>query len=211
METTNPKNVVCAALGVLIGLLIGIACSGPSSSHRRGAASFKLKAPAPDWEFHRHVLGDAFVWARQTVPFFESSDEDVTQAYYYRWRLFWMHLKRTPRWGYVLTEFLNPVPWAGPHGTINCPFGHQSAEARWVRDAAVLDNYSLFWFRHPKADRRYTWWPAHSALERFKLDGRLGVLRELRAHLEREYDRWVERSVLPATAALMAQMAAVLV
>ena len=73
--------------------------------------------------------------------------------YYYRWRVFWLHLKRDARYGYTLSEFKKPeltltltltlsltrygytlseflprVGWSGPFGTINCPFGHQAAE-----------------------------------------------------------------------------------
>jgi len=105
-------------------------------------------------------------------------------------------LKYTGRSGFVLTEFLRDVPWAGPHNTINCPFGHHIAEARWVREHAIVANYSLFWFRHPKAERRYTWWPAQSALEAFKLHGQLDTLRALLPHLEQEYWRWAKRSVV---------------
>ena len=56
------------------------------------------------------------------------------------------------RYGYTLSEFLPRVGWSGPFGTINCPFGHQAAEGRWLRRPDVMDNYSLFWFRHPQAD-----------------------------------------------------------
>ena len=44
---------------------------------------------------------------------------------------------------------------------------------------------------HPKADRRYTWWPSRAAIERFRLDGRLEVLRHLYPHLKAEYSRWI--------------------
>jgi hypothetical protein len=51
--------------------------------------------------------------------------------------------------------------------------------------------------RRPRAD---TWWPAHAALERFHLDGRLSILRTLYPFLEHEYWRWVDRSITPPTA-----------
>ena len=150
---------------------------------------------------HRGVLREATAWARgdaqskvsrpghlndETFPLFECSDADITTAYYYRWRLFWMHLKHDPKYGYTLSEFLPRVNWAGPFGTINCPFGHQAAEGRWLRRPDIMDNYSLFWFRHPHADRRYTWWPASAAHARFLLDGRLSAVTTLLPHLKRE-------------------------
>ena len=48
------------------------------------------------------------------VPLFECSDVDITTAYYYRWRVFWLHLKRDARYGYTLSEFLPRVGWSGP-------------------------------------------------------------------------------------------------
>ena len=94
------------------------------------------------------------------------------------------HLRRTPRYGTVITEFLRDVPWSGPHGTINAAFGHHAAgRSAWLRHGAIMDNYSMFWFRHPKAVIRYTWWPAWSAFKRFRLDGRREMLRALYPHL----------------------------
>ena len=56
-------------------------------------------------------------FAARTAPLFECSSADITTAYYYRWRVFHLHLKHTARDGFVLTEFLRHVGWAGPHGT----------------------------------------------------------------------------------------------
>ena len=36
-------------------------------------------------EPHRVTLGKAFDWASAHVPHFECSDDDITQAYWYRW------------------------------------------------------------------------------------------------------------------------------
>ena len=154
--------------------------------------------PRAKWRQHRALLGSAFHWARRSAPFFDCSDSDITAAYYYRWRVFFLHSKETQKSGWVMTEFLRPVGWSGPFGTINAAFGHHAADARWLRDAALLDNYSMFWFTHADADVRYTWWPAHAALERFKLEGRVAPLLVLYPHLAHEYWRWVGRSTSSA-------------
>lgn len=194
MESTR-----CLAVGLSAGLGLGFALL--AMGKQRVVAAVATPAPEPQWQAHAEFLGDAFNWVASHAPWFECSDEDITTTYYYRWRLVWLHIRRT-RFGPVLTEFLGHVNWAGPAGTINCPFGHQAAEARWVRDAGrMLENYTLFWWRHPKADRRYTWWPAHATLEGFRLHGRLDVLERLRPHLEAEYARWVERSTVPTKGA----------
>lgn len=143
------------------------------------------------------MLLDGFDWAKRTAPFFEAADADLTRAYHYRWRVFFMHAKHTRRDGWVVSEFLRHVGWAGPHGSINCAYGHHAADARWLRDPRILDDYSTFWWRHPKADKRYTWWPAHAAYERYRLDGRVEPLQRLYPQLVDEYTRWVNRSSIP--------------
>ena len=154
------------------------------------------RPPMARWHAHKDGLGGeaAFAWAKDHVPYFECSDLDISATYYYRWRVFYSHLRRTPRYGTVITEFLRDVPWSGPHGTINAAFGHHAADGAWLRHGAIMDNYSMFWFRHPKAVIRYTWWPASSAFKRFRLDGRREMLRALYPHLRTEYARWVNRS-----------------
>ena len=60
-----------------------------------------------------------------------SVDGDINTAYWYRWRLFHLHLQRGPRARgcaeskgcMVLTEFLQKVFWSGPANTIVCPAG----------------------------------------------------------------------------------------
>jgi len=100
---------------------------GQAAAPSRPAAR-RPPAEALSAEAHRGVLREATAWAAAEVPLFECSDADITTAYYYRWRVFWLHLKRDARYGYTLSEFLPRVGWSGPFGTINCPFGLQAAE-----------------------------------------------------------------------------------
>ena len=122
-----------------------------------------------------HILNESLQWVEQTVPAFICDDEDITTAYWYRWRLFHLHMRRGEKGGrcpkegcWVLasavfqtsalkipthhyphapqTEFLNKVFWSGPHNTIVAPAGHHIMEGRWIRDASVVDDYARFWF-----------------------------------------------------------------
>ena len=45
-------------------------------------------------------------------------------------RVFKKHLQQTPD-GFVVTEFLPKVGWAGKHNTISCAAGHHFREGRW--------------------------------------------------------------------------------
>src|SRR5207302_6577624 len=91
-------------------------------------------------------LGDDLEWAAHNVPLFDCPDADIRETYYFRWRVYHRHLKQTTD-GWVVTEFLPDVPWAGKHNTISCAAGHHLYEGRWIRDPQYLDQYTTFWFR----------------------------------------------------------------
>ena len=60
-------------------------------------------------------------------PLFEISDKEIEEIYYFRWNVFSRHIKKTSH-GYVVTEFLPDVPWAGIHNTISCAAAHHFYE-----------------------------------------------------------------------------------
>ena len=79
-----------------------------------------------------------------TFPKFLSSDEELNITYNYRCELYGRHVKETPA-GYVITEFLPDVPWAGIYNTISCAASHHFRDGRWMHNPAVLDEYAGFW------------------------------------------------------------------
>lgn len=79
-----------------------------------------------------------------TFPKFTSSDSELDRTYQYRCELYQKHIKETPA-GYVITEFLPDVPWAGIYNTINCAASHHFREGRWLQDTKVLEEYANFW------------------------------------------------------------------
>ena len=98
-------------------------------------------------------------WATQNVPFVDLSGlgagfDDVETAYYYRWREYRKHLSLTPD-GWVVTEFLPKVPWAGKDNTIPAAAGHHIAEGRWIHNETYLNDYLTFWFRRGGSPRTY--------------------------------------------------------
>jgi hypothetical protein len=103
----------------------------------------------------------AWGWLEQNIPFFESSDKGLEEIYYFRWWTFRKHIKQTPD-GFVVTEFLPDVPWAGKSNTISCSAAHHFYEGRWLRDRQYLADYAYFWFRKGGEPRRYSFWAADS-------------------------------------------------
>jgi hypothetical protein len=103
----------------------------------------------------------AWGWLDQNIPFFECSDKELEEIYYFRWWTFRKHICETPE-GFVVTEFLPDVPWAAKYNTINCSAAHHFYEGRWLRDRRYLKDYAYFWFRPGGEPRRYSFWAADS-------------------------------------------------
>jgi len=89
---------------------------------------------------------DAWAFLERNIPFFECPDKEIEEVYYYRWWTFRKHIKTTPG-GYVITEFMPTVSWAGKYNSISCPAMHHFREGRWLHDPRFIRDYGLFWLR----------------------------------------------------------------
>ena len=85
-------------------------------------------------------------WLQKQIPLFACPDRDVEELYYYRWWSLRKHIVKTPD-GFVFTEFLTPVHWAGPYNTISCAAGQHLMEGRWLHDPGYIEDYIRFWLR----------------------------------------------------------------
>ena len=107
------RRALLVACCVLLGLGFGYALagrwqrvgSGPNAAARveaqlqpeaaaRSAAPRLGPPPTIDPARWKHVLNESLQWADTSVPAFECSDDDVTLTYWYRWRLFHLHMRR---------------------------------------------------------------------------------------------------------------------
>ncbi len=131
----------------------------------------------------------AWTWLEANIPFFEASDPTLTEMYYFRWWTYRKHLKQTPD-GFVVTEFLPDVPWAGKLNTISCSAAHHFYEGRWLRDRRYLADYARFWFRKGANPRLYSFWAADAIRARSMVteDQHLGA--DLYPDLVRNYREW---------------------
>jgi predicted GH43/DUF377 family glycosyl hydrolase len=131
----------------------------------------------------------AWDWMKANVPLFECSDKSMEETYYFRWWTYRKHIKRTPD-GFVITEFLPPVPWAGKDDTISCSAAHHFYEGRWLRDRKYLSDYARFWFLKGGNPRLYSFWAADSirAWSMVTQDQHLGA--ELFPQLVDNYRAW---------------------
>ena len=113
------------AIVLVCALTASVACFGVT--HYRvlgeGEVASRLKGfAATDTELYSNTVSnaEAFDFLKERMPRFECPDEDIVRTYYFRWWVFRKHLRRTSE-GWVITEFLPNVPYAGAHNTIVCP------------------------------------------------------------------------------------------
>jgi hypothetical protein len=81
-------------------------------------------------------------WYVNNIPFFECSDKQIERVYYYRWKLYKAHIRNVGTDQFVITEFINHVPWdREPFCTINAASMHHIYEGRWLRDDRYMNGY----------------------------------------------------------------------
>ena len=150
---------------------------------------------AADEELYRNEFDNSRAAATigREIPLFECPDQDVERTYYFRWWTYRKHIRRVKDGqGWVVTEFLPDVSWAGAENTISCPFGHHVREGRWIRNGEYLDGYIDFMVSRGSINgpRAYLSWPAWSALERAKVTGDFDFVKRHLDDFVRNFDSW---------------------
>jgi hypothetical protein len=99
-------------------------------------------------------FGNDAPWYRDRIPFFESSDKDITDVYYYRWKVYRAHQRDLGPNGFISTEFLDDVSWqTTPWASLNDATGFHLLEGRWCRDRRFKEDYAKF-ILGPSSNRR---------------------------------------------------------
>jgi len=146
---------------------------------------------ANDQEIYPGYITNGAAWnfLKNNIPLFECPDKDIETIYYFRWWMYRKHIKLTPD-GFIITEFLPDVPWAGKDDSIDCATGHHIYEGRWLVNSKYLDDYSIFWFRKGGEPRRYSTWLADALWARYLVNGNASLIRELLPDLVNNYGAW---------------------
>ncbi len=126
---------------------------------------------------------------KENIPLFNCPDSELEKTYYFRWWTFRKHIRNTPD-GFVITEFLPDVSWAGKHNTINCPAGHHFYEGRWLHDPVYLRDYANFWFKGGGSVRSYSFWAPNSILAFASVHNDHELLKELLPYFVLNYEAW---------------------
>lgn len=111
----------------------------------RGALGQDPTGILPESALAAHYFGNDAPWFEQNIPFFECSDPQINQIYYYRWQLYKAHIKDIGTRGYIITEFLDDVGWAwNPYQSLNDATAFHINEGRWLHDPRYVNDYINF-------------------------------------------------------------------
>lgn len=132
----------------------------------------KSTLPALDHnKIAKEYFAEDYQWYVDNLPFFECSDKDIESVYYYRWKLYKAHLRNVGRDEFVVTEFINHVPWdRDPFCTINAASMHHIYEGRWLADNRYLNGYISNLYNGGN-NRKYSESVADAAYARYLVNG----------------------------------------
>jgi len=178
--TSKGNNIF---IGYLMALLIGISlasCDGED------------KYPVLD---HNKLANEYFQedaqWYIDNIPFFECSDKQIEQVYYYRWKMYKAHIRNVGQDKYVITEFINHVPWdREPWCTINAASMHHIYEGRWLKNDRYMNGYINYLFQEGGNDRRYSESVADAAYARFLVNGDSAFIVQQLDSMKEDYEKW---------------------
>ncbi|GHT60200.1 hypothetical protein AGMMS50239_08680 [Bacteroidia bacterium] len=128
----------------------------------------------------------------ENIPRFECPDKQLEETYYFRWWTFRKHIKQIPE-GYIITEFLPVVPWAGKYnGEIGSSMHHYN-EGRWLHNREYLDSYALYAMRGGSNLRAYSCHVAHSMYKYFLATGDDSLIKEFLPDFIENYEEWEKK------------------
>jgi hypothetical protein len=144
---------------------------------------------------------ESWDWLRTNVPFFECSDREVEEIYWFRWWSLRKHLKQTDD-GFVFTEFLVPMKHAGEHNAISSAIGHHIDEGRWLKDDRYFDDYIRFWLRGHEGKtepqfHKFSSWFAAAIWDRYLVNQDRAFVVDLLDDLVADYRVWEAERQLP--------------
>ena len=145
----------------------------------------------------QYVSNDqAIDFLENNIPLFECPDKAIEEIYYFRWWTFRKHLKKTPD-GFIITEFLPDVSWAGKYNGICCPAWFHFREGRWLHNTAFLNDYATYWLKGGGALRSYSFPIADALYQYYLVSGSIQLLNDYYPDLLANYKAWKDEKFVP--------------
>ena len=156
------------------------------------ACSRPVEKPVLDQKMlAQEYFSEDAAWYETSIPFFECSDKEIEQVYYYRWKLYKAHIRNTGVNEFIITEFIDHVAWdREPFCTINAASMHHIYEGRWLRDPKYMDGYINNLYQQGGNDRRYSESVADAAYARYLVDGDKDFILSQLDSMKQTYEDW---------------------
>ena len=136
-------------------------------------------------------FGADSAWYIKNIPFFECSDKQIQDVFYYRWKLYKAHLRYVGYYGYIVTEFLDNVSWdRDPYSSLNDATGFHIYEGRWLRNNRYMNDYINYMYRGGGNDRHFSESIADAAYARYLVNADSTFLGRQLGPMEYIYNRW---------------------
>ncbi len=196
-----------AFLRLSAGALIrpALAASGPFllDPESIGPHVARFNAMAPEEVVNLIPDAKAFEWIKANVPLFTCPDPDVEEIYYFRWWTYRKHIRQTPL-GFIVTEFLKPVPHAGEFNSLSCALGHHIAEGRWLHEPQYIEQDIQFWLLTGPGGairpslHQFSGWTAAALYDKWLADGNRNLLVSYLNALILDFQLWDRERLTPA-------------
>lgn len=196
ISVNKATSLFALVVGFMPSVVFSVSVRGVEcDSNRMTLQRYVERFNADDIEWHTNAISNAqaFDFLKANIPVLECPDKDIERAYYFRWWTYRRHIKSTPC-GFVVTEFLPDVHWAGKYNTINCAAGHHIMEGRWLKDRKYISDYLHFWFSEGTMSgrRAYVCWPAYAILQFVKVSGEKDLAVGLLDSLVKNWNLWAK-------------------
>jgi hypothetical protein len=130
-------------------------------------------------------------WYLDNIPFFECSDKQIEQVYYYRWKMYKAHIRHVGDNQYVITEFINHVAWdRDPYCTIDAASMHHIYEGRWLKDNRYVDGYIYNLCQQGGNNRHYSESIADAVYARYLVNSDSSFAIQQLDSLKKLYNDW---------------------
>ncbi|MGH2563064.1 MAG: MGH1-like glycoside hydrolase domain-containing protein [Ginsengibacter sp.] len=137
--------------------------------------------------------GNDAQWYLDNVPFFECSDKQIEQVYYYRWKMYKAHIRNVGDNSFVITEFINHVAWdRDPYCTINAASMHHIYEGRWLKDSRYMDGYINYLFQDGGNNRHYSESISDAAYGRYLVNADSDFIMKQLDSMKLIYNEWAD-------------------
>ncbi len=137
----------------------------------------------------------SWAWMEQNIPLFETDNKNIEEIYYFRWWTYRKHIIHPDdHSGLVLTEFNNFT-----HANSSA-YGHHLMEGRWLRNTALLDEYTDYWFRGQGKSKlhKYSQWSTDALYQRYLVNNDKAFIVGMLDQLVSDYKAWEKSHMTPS-------------